>query len=73
MTRRVLRGTLVLLGSFVAVVSGVALQQQPRFNHAQHAKLFVGCATCHAGIMQSGAPVFPPAAAPISRPTMAPP
>jgi hypothetical protein len=63
MTRRVLRGTLVLLGSVVAVASGVALQQQPRFNHAQHAKLFVGCATCHAGIMRSGAPVFPPAAA----------
>jgi hypothetical protein len=37
--------------------------QQTGFPHAAHAKVFVRCATCHAGILVAGAPVFPPATA----------
>lgn len=36
--------------------------QQAGFPHAAHAKVFVSCATCHAGIQRPGAPVFPAAA-----------
>jgi hypothetical protein len=32
---------------------------QDRFQHAKHAKLFPSCSTCHAGVVQSGQPVWP--------------
>ena len=58
-------GYRVMLVGLLAVcaAAAVARQQQPRFDHARHAKLFVGCNTCHVGVEQSGAPVYPAASA----------
>jgi hypothetical protein len=45
-------------------VGGRRLQQQAApFPHAAHSKVFISCATCHAGIAKIGAPVFPEPAA----------
>jgi hypothetical protein len=58
------RSILLALASLAVATWGVsARQQSPSFPHAAHAKLFVSCATCHAGIEQPGAPVFPTAGA----------
>jgi len=44
----------------VAIASGsLAAQQAPAFPHAAHAKVFVSCVTCHAGIQRAGAAQFP--------------
>jgi hypothetical protein len=53
-----LLGLALLLGA-----RGTVRQQGPAtaFDHAKHAKLFVSCATCHRGIEQGGAAVFPTA------------
>ena len=63
MTGRVF-GTATLLATLVAAVTwGVGTRQQPAFDHARHAKVFIACNTCHAGIERSGAAVFPATAA----------
>jgi hypothetical protein len=58
-------GIVLLLSMIVGVAApGVARAQlQPAFPHAAHAKLFISCSTCHAGIMRPGAPTFPAASA----------
>jgi hypothetical protein len=49
----------LLLGA----AGGATLRQGAQgFDHTKHAKLFVSCATCHAGIEGEGAAVFPGAA-----------
>jgi hypothetical protein len=49
---------------FAALVGGGLRQAPaPAFDHGKHAKVFVSCTTCHAGIEQQGAAVFPPATA----------
>jgi hypothetical protein len=46
-----------------ATAWGVASRRQnPTFDHPKHAKMFVSCATCHAGAEQAGAPLLPAAA-----------
>lgn len=54
--------TLLLLGS-VAGVAFAANRPAPQdaFNHREHAKLFVSCATCHAGVEQPAEAFFPTA------------
>src|ERR1019366_8218525 len=57
------RMLLVLAASLLVAAGGtLARQQPPAFPHAAHAKVFVGCSTCHAGIRQPGAALFPSAA-----------
>ncbi len=34
-------------------------QVQDRFNHPKHAKLFPLCTSCHGGVVDSGAPLYP--------------
>jgi len=48
----------------LAAAGGVRLRQgtPPPFDHPKHAKVFVSCATCHAGVTEAGTPVFPEAA-----------
>lgn len=54
------RALVVLAGSLLMVAWAAQLRQQaPPFPHAAHAKVFVSCATCHAGIAEPGAAVFP--------------
>ena len=57
--------TLVVLVTLLGAVAWSAFgrQQAQAFPHALHAKVFVSCTTCHAGIQQPGLAVFPPAAA----------
>lgn len=51
-------GLVVLLGTF----GGVALHQdRDVFDHEKHQKVFPECETCHAGIVQEGARVYPTA------------
>lgn len=57
------RAAAALVACMALAASAVALQQQPRFDHARHAKLFVGCNTCHLGAERVGAPMFPAATA----------
>jgi hypothetical protein len=57
--RAAVAGALLLLGA-----GGATLRQAAQgFDHPKHAKMFVACATCHVGIEQRGAAVFPGAAA----------
>jgi len=63
MTRRALGIGFIVTTSIAAVASASVRQQQPHFDHAQHAKLFVACATCHPGAGHTGSPMFPTAAA----------
>lgn len=64
MTVTPLRGLAMLLATLGVAAGVVQARQQPGgFPHARHAKVFVGCATCHAGITQPGAPLFPSPAA----------
>ena len=44
-----------------ALSVGVHQGAPPAFDHGKHAKLFVACATCHAGMERAGAAAFPPA------------
>jgi hypothetical protein len=59
------RAFAVLLAALLMVAWVARRQQgqQPAFDHAKHAKLFVSCTLCHAGVTRPGAPVFPAAAA----------
>ena len=44
----------------LAATSALGAQQGPdRFDHVKHAKLFPACATCHAGAVDSTAPLLP--------------
>jgi len=63
MIGRPIRTATILSAVVLAAAGGVRLSQAPpKFDHAQHAKLFVSCATSHAGIeLPRGAPM--PAAA----------
>lgn len=64
MIPRGVRAAAILAASLLVTASALCLrQQQPPFDHTQHAKLFVGCNTCHAGATHRGAPMFPPATA----------
>ena len=63
MTGRVLGTTALLATLLVAAAGGVGSRQQPVFDHARHAKVFIACNTCHVGIERPGAAVFPAAAA----------
>lgn len=63
MMRRGMSAFALLATVFVALAWGASARQQPAFDHAQHAKLFVDCNTCHAGIERAGRPVFPSASA----------
>jgi hypothetical protein len=49
-------GLILLLGAF----GGTSLRtdRQP-FDHEKHRKVFPECETCHAGIRQAGAPIYP--------------
>jgi hypothetical protein len=62
---RTLRLLTVVLVASVAGLGTRALagagQRQDRFDHLQHAELFPVCTTCHEGIVQEGATLFPPA------------
>ena len=51
-----------LLGaSLLVAAGGVRLRQAtPSFDHAKHAKLFVSCSTCHAGVEAGGLTAWPP-------------
>jgi hypothetical protein len=61
--RRLARGAAILATTILLAAAGARLRQAaPKFDHAQHAKVFVSCATCHAGVEQAGAPSMPPAA-----------
>ena len=62
MIRRVVAVIALQLIAFVAFAPAAGAQQ-PAFDHASHAKLFVGCNTCHAGIERPGGAVFPPTSA----------
>ena len=53
---------LAVLGGLLLVSAGRAQQAAPRFDHPRHAKLFVACATCHAGAELTGQPMMPSAA-----------
>ena len=60
MSRRSLRGVVLAgMAMLLAAAGGRLIQTPPKFEHAKHAKLFVSCATCHAGIEQSGAGPLP--------------
>ena len=63
MMRRGLAVAGILVTMLVAFAWAASARQQPAFDHARHAKVFVGCNTCHAGIEQASGPVFPPASA----------
>ncbi|MES2306268.1 MAG: cytochrome c3 family protein [Gemmatimonadota bacterium] len=45
---------------------GVAQQRAERFDHTRHARLFVSCALCHAGIDAADAAIFPPSTSCVS-------
>ncbi len=63
MIRALLRGTLILGATGLLAAAGARLAQAPpRFDHGRHAKLFVNCATCHAGVEQPGGTTMPPPA-----------
>ncbi len=64
MIPRGVRAVAVLLSALSMIAWGVHLKQAPTttFDHAKHAKLFVSCQLCHAGITTPGAAVFPAAA-----------
>jgi hypothetical protein len=49
----------------LAAAVGIGLRQAPTpaFDHGKHAKLFVACTTCHAGLELAGAGAFPPPSA----------
>ncbi len=49
--------SLLLIGS----ASGQQRNASSRFDHGKHAKLFVGCALCHAEAIRTGAATFPAA------------
>jgi Doubled CXXCH motif (Paired_CXXCH_1) len=59
--RRALRVVAALSAVVVMAWGWQAGQQRtPAFPHALHARLFISCQTCHAGVTTAGAPVFPP-------------
>lgn len=63
MSRRVFRIGL-LLPAFLLLATVAAGKRQGRadpFNHPRHAKLFVNCATCHAGAERDGSAMLPEA------------
>lgn len=63
MTGRIIRGCVIVAAAGLLGGAGARISQSPpRFDHARHAKLFVSCATCHAGVVQAGGAVMPPAA-----------
>lgn len=43
----------------LAAAAGAVVLRQDRFNHPKHAKLFPLCTTCHEGVVQAGAPLYP--------------
>ena len=54
------RAVPVLAASLLVAAWGRWARQQPTpFPHAAHAKVFVSCTTCHAGVEQPGAALFP--------------
>jgi hypothetical protein len=57
---RMLRVATALSASVLMTGWALHLRQQQPFDHARHARLFVSCTTCHAGITEAGTPVFPP-------------
>ncbi len=60
MMPRVVKVGATLATAMLVAAWGLARRQQPAtFDHARHARLFVSCATCHVGIVQPGAAVFP--------------
>ncbi|HEV8453944.1 MAG TPA: cytochrome c3 family protein [Gemmatimonadales bacterium] len=52
---------LLLSAVTLAAAGGAGLRQgpPPPFDHPQHAKLFVSCATCHAGATEAGGALMP--------------
>lgn len=59
------RRILVLLATLALVSATGTILGSPaadRFDHWQHRKLFPSCETCHAGIRESGAAIYPEAA-----------
>jgi hypothetical protein len=46
-------------GVMIAAPRDARQQQQERFPHDKHARLFPLCTTCHAGMVESGQPVWP--------------
>ena len=54
---------LLLSAVGLAAAGGSGLRQgpPPPFDHPQHAKLFVSCATCHAGATEAGGALMPTA------------
>jgi hypothetical protein len=63
MSARIAATALILSVAALATAGGVRLPQgKPPFDHPQHAKLFVTCATCHAGVAEPGAALMPTAA-----------
>ncbi len=62
MIGRLLRGATILAAAGLLAAGGAQLRQaQPTFDHPQHAKLFVSCATCHAGLENPEGAAMPPA------------
>ena len=64
MTEFPLRAVTALSALLLVAAGGRRLQQRPAppFDHPEHAKLFVSCATCHPGASEAGTPMFPAAA-----------
>ena len=56
------RAIAVMIVATFGIAVQLAGQQGAPFPHAAHAKVFVSCATCHAGIQRPGAAAFPAAA-----------
>ncbi len=57
---RAVKAAAVVAASALVAAAGLRLRQQPvAFDHARHARLFVSCTTCHPGITQPGASVYP--------------
>ena len=61
LTRVIGAAALVLLAAGASFLAAQRVQQQDTFPHEKHAQLFTTCTTCHVGVLQPGAPMFPTA------------
>jgi hypothetical protein len=55
----VLVAAVLVTGALFAAPQASPQAQQVRFPHDRHASVFPLCATCHAGVTQTGQPMFP--------------